>query len=163
MFFCKNLIISLMPLAFLSQSSPVQEIHGRVVSVADGDTITVLDSAKQYKIRLNGIDCPEKSQAFGRRSKEFTQAKAFSKEVRVILLGRDRYQRYLGEVILPDGKSLNKLLLKNGYAWWYRAYSKDSENEIAELEAREKKLGLWQDENPLSPWDFRKLKKLNLK
>lgn len=132
-------------------------IEGRVVGVHDGDTITVLMGKEQYKIRLDGIDAPELSQAFGRVSKQFASDFAFGKVARVKVSGMDRYGRYLGEVFV-GGKSLNRAILAAGLAWWYRQYSKDESLGALEAAARAKRLGLWKDPAPLAPWDYRKRK-----
>lgn len=134
------------------------EFTGRVVAVLDGDTIDVLVGQSTTRIRLNGIDCPEKGQAFGTRAKQFTAKLAFGKEVKVSFLGVDRYGRTIGDVVLPDGRILNRELVKAGFAWWFRRYApKDRELEKLESEAREARRGLWVDADPIPPWEFRRL------
>src|SRR2546425_7886966 len=91
-----------------------------VVGVTDGDTIKVLRNGKAEKIRLHGIDCPEKSQPFGTRAKQFTSEMVFGKTVTVHVTDRDRYGRTVADVILPDGTNLNRELVKAGLAWWYK-------------------------------------------
>ena len=106
---------------------------------------------------LNGIDCPEWGQPFGRRAKQITSQLAFGKEVIVKVGGYDRYDRTLGEIILPDRKILNRELVKAGYSWWYRRYApNDRVLEKLELEAREIRRGLWADPNPIPPWEWRR-------
>lgn len=85
--------------------------------VIDGDRIEVLHGGRTEQVRLSGIDCPELRQAFGRRAKEFTSQLAFAKEVAIKVPGYDRYDRTIGDVTLPDGKNLNRELVKAGYAW----------------------------------------------
>ncbi len=85
-----------------------------MVGVADGDTITVLHNGKGERIRLHGIDCPEKRQAFGKRAKQFTSTLVFGNTVTVQVLDRDRYGRTVAEVLLPDGRSLNRELVRAG-------------------------------------------------
>jgi len=133
---------------------------GRVVSVSDGDTITVLHNGKGERIRLHGIDCPEKRQAFGKRAKQFTSTLVFSKTVTVQALDLDRYGRTVGVVLLPDGRSLNHELVRAGLAWWYWRYAPDDET-LAQLEreARGAKRGLWADPEPVSPWEWRVMRK----
>lgn len=134
-----------------------QEIVGQVVHVADGDTLTVLVDQTEHKIRLHGIDCPEKKQPFGQRAKQFTLEQAAGKTVTVRVSDRDRYGRLVGEVILPDGRSLNHELVSAGLAWWYRQYAPDDELLRAkEAEAREGRKGLWSEPNPVPPWDWRR-------
>ena len=96
-----------------------KDFSGRVVRVIDGDSIEVLHGGRAEQLRLSGIDCPEMGQAFGRRAKQFTSQLAFGKEVAVKVVEYDRYDRTLGEVTLPDGKDLNRELVRAGYAWWY--------------------------------------------
>ncbi len=135
---------------------------GKVVGVTDGDTITVLDAANvQYKIRLAGIDAPEKSQAFGQRSKEHMSMLVFGKTVEVIWNKTDRYGRTIGKVIVA-GQDANLDQIRAGLAWHYRAYEKEqapadrAAYAQAETEARTRHAGLWQDANPTPPWDYRR-------
>ncbi len=132
-----------------------KEIRGQVVSIQDGDTITVLAGKTSYRIRLDGIDCPEKNQAFGNVARQFTSELAFGKQVKVTYEDKDRYGRYLGTVRLPDGRNLNRELLKAGLAWQY----KDDESPVLatlEFQARQARKGLWADKNPIPPWEFRR-------
>ena len=129
---------------------------GKVVGVSDGDTIKVMHDGQPEKIRLWGIDCPEKTQAFGQKAKQKTSELAFGKLVTVHKKDTDRYGRTVGEVILPDGSSLNKELARAGYAWWYRRYDPhDHAFEKLESSAKTQKLGLWADPNALPPWEYR--------
>jgi endonuclease YncB( thermonuclease family) len=115
-----------------------------VVSVLDGDTIEVLNGHHAERIRLSGIDCPEKGQAYGQRAKQAASALAFGKQVTLQTHGYDKYKRTLGDVILPDGMNLNQELVKQGWCWWYRKYAPgDTVLEGLEKEAREAKKGLW--------------------
>jgi len=132
-------------------------IQGRVVNIADGDTITVLQNNLQYKIRLYGIDTPEKSQDFGMRAKQFTSDMVFKQHIKVVVYDIDRYKRTVGMVYIGQ-KCLNEELVKNGFAWVYKRYCKESFcNEWLQLEqeAREKKLGLWVYDDPVPPWEYR--------
>src|ERR1019366_6366161 len=132
------------------------EIKGKVVSVADGDTVTVLDAEKvQHKIRLQGIDAPEKAQAFGAKSKERLSEKIGEKEVVVKWKEKDRYGRVLGEIYLGD-RHINLEMVQDGFAWHYKQYSKSKELAVAEDEARKAKKGLWADKEPVPPWEYRK-------
>ena len=113
-----------------------------VVGVSDGDTITVLHDQEPVKVRLYGIDCPEKRQAFGERAKQFTSAEVFGQDVTIREHGLDKYGRVLGDVLLPDGTVLNESLLRTGLAWWYQKYT-PKRADLAELEAeaRQKRQG----------------------
>ncbi len=110
-------------LALIASQTLATDFTGRVVGVADGDTITVLHNGKGERIRLHGIDCPEKRQAFGNRAKQFTSNLVFAKTVTVQAVDRDRYGRTVGVVLLPDGRSLNHELVRAGLAWMYRRYT----------------------------------------
>ena len=147
-------------------------LAGRVVGVSDGDTITVLDAAKtQHKIRVAGIDAPEKKQAFGQASKENLSRLVFDKEVDIEWTKHDRYKRIVGKVMLapPDCSSAcprtfdaGLSQVSAGLAWWYRKYAKDQpaddlpKYENAELDAQSRRQGLWGDKSPIAPWDWRK-------
>lgn len=140
-----------------------EELRGKVVSIADGDTITVLDASKvQHKIRLQGIDAPEKKQAFGTKSKEMLSEKIGEKEVVVTWKEKDRYGRILGDVMLGN-RHINLEMVQDGMAWHYKQYSKSKELASAEDEARRQKMGLWADKSAESPWDFRKNAKAKTK
>lgn len=163
-------------LLLLSVSVQAEIITGRVVGIADGDTITVLDATnQQYKIRLVGIDAPEKAQPFGNVAKQRMADLVFGKAVRVDARKKDRYGRTIGRVwvalpecVSPDcPKTLDAgmALLTQGLAWHYKQYAKEQPPEergqysFAEEEARIMKIGLWRDANPMPPWEWRHGKK----
>jgi micrococcal nuclease len=155
----KSLKITLFAIfLFLAWSAAAfADFSGKVVAVKDGDTLEVMKERVAVRVRLYGIDCPEKGQAFGQRAKQFASDLAFGKTVRVIEKDRDRYGRTVGEVILEDGRSLNHELVRAGLAWWYRQYAKkDAELEMLERDARKAKAGLWADVDPVPPWNWRK-------
>lgn len=143
---------------FVALLSIAKEVlTGRVIKVADGDTITILtEDLKQERIRLHGIDCPESSQDFGKRAKQFTSELCFGKTVKVVALDTDRYGRTIGLVILPDRRILNKELLRAGLAWHYKQYDKSQEFADLETVAKAKKAGLWVQSNAVAPWEFRR-------
>jgi endonuclease YncB( thermonuclease family) len=145
-------------LAFLAPDRTAQagEFRSRVIGVRDGDTITVLHEGRPEVIRLGGIDAPEKRQPFGQRAKQFAADLAFGRTVTVHPRDRDRYGRTVAEVILPDGRSLNRELVRVGYAWWFRRYSTDPRLAALEAEARAARLGLWADPRPVPPWQWRR-------
>ena len=152
----------LLPLlfVFLLPSLAFVDFSGRVVGVADGDTITVLKDKTPVKVRLNGIDAPEKKQAFGARAKQFTSKSAFGKVVTIRERGRDKYGRTVADVILPGGAVLNRELVKAGLAWHYVKYApRDEALRELEWEARLEKRGLWADKDPVPPWCYRKQQK----
>ena len=132
------------------------DFTGKVVGVTDGDTITVLHNGRGEKIRLNGIDCPEKGQAYGHKAKEAASALVYGKDVTIQTYGLDKYKRTIGDVTLPDGRNLNQELVQEGMCWWYRKYAAgDTMLERLEAEARAAGRGLWADPNPMPPWEWR--------
>lgn len=140
---------------FISGSACADQLIRRVVSIADGDTLTVLDRFQvQYKIRLVGIDAPEKRQPFGSGSKASLASLCFGKTVTVDWHKRDRYQRIVGKVWC-DNQDAGLALIGKGMAWWYEAYAKE-QNSQAQMRARSEKTGLWQDGNPSPPWTWRR-------
>lgn len=135
-----------------------ESIQGLVVGVSDGDTITLLtDSKQQLKIRLASIDAPENGQAFESVSKRALSALVFKKRIRADITSKDRYGRSIA-VLYSDGeRNINREMVRSGLAWWYRKYaSGDSVLERLEREARMERRGLWQDANPVPPWDYRR-------
>ena len=136
-----------------------ETITGKVISVTDGDTIKILyEKKKVYKIRLNDIDAPEKKQAFGNKSKENLAKYIAGENVRVEYYKLDRYKRILGTVYFKD-KDINKQQIIDGYAWVYKKYSKNNEYINQERISKNHKRGLWKDEKPIEPWEYRKMKK----
>ncbi len=155
--FNKRLILLLLfPILLFSQS----RVTGKVVAVKDGDTIHLLSKAKKIKIRLYGIDAPEKKQAYGIKSKQRLSELVLGKSISVIAHGKDRYGRTIGELYLLDSIFVNQVLVKEGLAWWYVKYAKDNQAlESAEKSARKEKVGLWEQDSPTAPWKWRKLKR----
>jgi endonuclease YncB( thermonuclease family) len=144
----------------LATSAGAEDFQRKVVGIADGDTITVLRNREPVRVRLNGIDAPEKAQPFATRAKEFTSSLAFGKVVTARVKDRDRYGRLVADVILPDGRNLNHELVRAGFAWWFRRYA-PNDRALADLEAeaREAKRGLWADPKPVPPWEWRATKR----
>lgn len=167
--------ITTLLLAALSLPVSAETFFGRVVGVSDGDTITVLDDARQsYKVRLAGIDAPEKRQPFGERSKQALATMVFSRDVRIEWHKEDRYRRIVGQVLVevsdhgcanrPCPRALDVCLaqIEAGLAWHYRKYEQEQPRDdrlrygTAEETARARRLGLWLDANPVPPWEWRK-------
>ncbi len=132
----------------------------KVVGVKDGDTVEAFDDSSKttFVIRLAHVDTPEKSQAFGTKAKQFTSDLVFGKQISIEKTDVDRYGRWVC-VVTCEGKILNLELVKAGFAWHYKKYSSAQEYAAAEVEAKSRKVGLWQDASPTPPWDFRKAKK----
>lgn len=149
------------PILCLALLFTPHEIHtafaSSVIGVLDGDTIEVLHDNRPERIRLSGIDCPEKGQAYGTKAKQATSALVFGKEVTLETHGTDKYGRTIADVSLPDGLNVNLELVRNGWCWWYQKYAPDNVI-LAELQRRARRsgLGLWADPNPVPPWEWRK-------
>jgi endonuclease YncB( thermonuclease family) len=134
-----------------------QTINGKVVRIADGDTVTILDSENnQIPIRLYGIDCPENGQDFSNVAKMFTSDLCFSKTVTVDVKDIDRYGRTVGIIWTSDSVNVNLELLKAGLAWHYKYYDQSEEFAQAERLAKANKIGLWKQPNAISPWEYRR-------
>ncbi len=131
---------------------------GKVVKVKDGDTFVILQNQKSITIRLAEIDCPEKKQAFGLQAKAFTTSMIAGSVVKYRILKKEKYNRFLAYVYLPDGSVLNEILVRKGLAWQYKKYSKSNHYQLLENKARNEKLGLWKEDHPKAPWEWRKLK-----
>ncbi len=162
----RSLLISLL----LVDAAHAETLTGIVVGVSDGDTITVLDAERQqHKVRLSGIDAPEKAQPFGQRAKENLSRLVFKKEVAVDWTKRDRYNRIVGKVMVQpsDCPKCAKTLdaghaqITVGLAWWYRKYANEQPPEdrgtyeFSEQEAKARRVGLWIDNDPMPPWEWR--------
>ena len=144
---------------------PDCNLQGKVVKLADGDSITVLDDDNvQHKIRLSGIDTPERKQPYGNAAKKFLSEKIANETVCVGWYKKDRYQRLVGVVRFND-EDVNLSIVKAGLAWHYKAYqneqSKSDQASYAKAEqyAQKKRLGLWQDKGAIAPWDWRRNKR----
>jgi micrococcal nuclease len=131
------------------------EITGKVIGVKDGDTIEILKDITPVTLRLDGIDCPEKRQDFGQKAKEYTSSLCFGKTVKAVISDKDKYDRLIAKVILPDGKILNDEILKAGFAWHFKKYNSEKRTADMETAARSKRIGLWAGKDPVPPWDYR--------
>jgi endonuclease YncB( thermonuclease family) len=139
-----------------------RDFEGRVVGVQDGDTVTVLDaSSQQHRIRIAGIDAPEKAQAFGGAAKENLARLAFGRQAEVRCTKRDRYGREVCSVLVA-ARDVGLEQVRSGHAWWFREYAREQLPEdrkvyaAAESEARDARRGLWRDAAPTPPWDWRR-------
>lgn len=136
------------------------EIIGQVVGVSDGDTITILDNLDKgrFRVRLYGIDAPEKRQAFGNKAKGYLSSLVFGKRVTVRYSSIDRYGRIVGRVYL-EKQDICLTMLSAGYAWHYVHFDKSPEYAAAEKQARAGGRGLWSDRSAVPPWDYRRASK----
>lgn len=161
-------------LAALTLRAQAEPITGVVVGVTDGDTITVVDAEHhQHKIRLAGVDAPERKQPHGARAKEHLASLVFNRIVDVVGDKRDRYRRTVAKILMantacfdpecPRTEDVGLLQVRSGLAWWYRQYAvEQSQNDrerykTAEAAARSSRIGLWRaDEDPIPPWEWRR-------
>lgn len=162
---CKPFAVALMTFALGIGLCQAATLTGRVVGIADGDTITVLDATNtQHKIRLAGIDAPEKKQPYGQASKQHLSDQVFNKDVSLDCGKTDRYKRSIC-VVRIFGKDANLEQVKAGMAWWYRKYQNEqtaqqrADYEAAEAVAKSARIGLWRDAEPVAPWDWRHKKR----
>ena len=147
---------------FLVPQVELKTVNGEVVQVQDGDTLTVkTERNRLHKVRLADIDAPEMGQPFGKSARRLATDLALEKTVRVNYTFKDKYDRLIGEVCLPDGKLLNEEMLKAGLAWHYRVkHPHSSFFEKLEYKAWQKNLGLWLQKAPVPPWEFRRENRL---
>jgi micrococcal nuclease len=129
-------------------------LTGKVVKIADGDTVTILVGGNQVRVRLFGIDAPERGQDYSRKSREALADLVFGKDVRVVVHDKDRYDRTVGDIYVGN-TFVNEKLIKEGWAWNYARYSHSRHYAELEREAREAKKGLWAGRTPMPPWDYR--------
>jgi endonuclease YncB( thermonuclease family) len=172
---CRSISAAVLSLALLvlCASGNAAELTGSVVRVTDGDTITVLDDALvAHKVRLSGIDAPEKKQPFGTRATTHLSALVYGKAVRVLWHKRDRYRRIVGRVLVIAAQCLSAACANGldagleqvaaGYAWYYKQYRYEQtpdqriEYASAELHAQAQRQGLWSESDPTPPWEFRR-------
>lgn len=143
--------------AGISWSAPAYELSGKVVKVADGDTLTILDAQRvKHKIRLYGIDTPEYDQPYFGAAKRALSKMVANKAVGIDVKDTDTYGRTVG-VVYVDGGSVNLAMVRAGHAWWYKRYAGLNETlREAQEHAQAYELGLWKEPNPVAPWDWRR-------
>ena len=134
-------------------------VEAKVTRILDGDTLEVLWGNQLLKIRLAHIDCPEnnKGQAFGKAAKKTLSDLCFGQQVQLEWDDeKDRFGRYIAVLYTKEGVNINQEMVRKGMAWHYKRYSNDSVYAQLEKEARAQKIGLWQDSNPIPPWNWRR-------
>ena len=155
--------LSILPLLLTGLCAPAcaEIIAGRVVGVTDGDTLTLLDTSNQtHKIRLAGIDAPEKNQDFGQKAKASLSELAYGRAGTASCQKKDRYRRDVC-VVKVNGKDVGLEQIRTGLAWWYRQYASEQtrqervDYEKAEQDAKNRGLGLWRSNAPMPPWEWR--------
>lgn len=135
-------------------------LKAKVIGIKDGDTVVVLDSLNnQTTLRLAEVDCPEKSQPFGTKAKQFTSDQIYLKTIQYLVTDKDRYGRSIAMIYYDeDNKYLSAEIIKAGMGWHYKRYSTSKELATFEDNAKKNKIGLWVDSNTINPSDWRKNK-----
>jgi micrococcal nuclease len=134
-------------------------LNGKAISISDGDTFKLLmEGDETIRVRLHGVDAPEKGQDYGTQAKQLLSDLIFSKNVAVIQKSKDRYGRIVG-IVYADGVNVNEELLADGMVWHYTTYDKNENWAALQREARVNKRGLWSKPYPTPPWQWRKEKR----
>lgn len=134
-------------------------ITGKVVRISDGDTFVLLTANnKQVKIRLYGVDAPEKSQDFGTVSREYLGKLLQDMEIVVLSKGKDKFGRVIG-LVSAGSVNVNEAMLKAGLVWHFKKYDANPAWASFEQKARAQRIGLWIQPNAIPPWEFRDQKK----
>ena len=155
-----KLLSSVLYTFVLTSALFAEAITGKVISIADGDTVTIINNSQQTKIRLAEIDTPEKNQPYGKRAKKALSDFILNKNVEVEVVTIDRYGRTVGKIFL-DNQNINREMVKAGHAWVYVKYAKDKTLFVLEKNAKENQLGLWAlpERERIPPWQWRKNKR----
>ena len=141
-------------------SNKEKRSSGKVIAIIDGDTYDILlEGNKKERVRMDAIDAPEKGMPFYKVSKKYLSELCFQKEVRLVYIGIDQHGRSINRSFLTDGTDLSKEMIRSGLAWHYKEYSSDIELAELEIQARNKRIGLWADKKPMEPWLCRKLRR----
>lgn len=152
----KRLVLSLLALIITASISSAQRFPVKVIGISDGDTFTVINRDNlQLKIRVYGIDAPEKKQAYGNKSKQALSALIFGKSIEIDVQSQEKWGRYVAKVYTPDGQDVALLMLQSGMAWHYTRFDQTPSYAKAQETAKKAGKGLWADKNPVAPWDFR--------
>lgn len=148
-------------LLLMSSRLPAETLTGRIIGISDGDTLTLLDAEHTpHKIRISGIDAPEKQQPFGEKAKSSLSALAYNRSAKADCRKIDRYRRNIC-IVLIEGRDIGLEQIKSGMAWWYQQYAKEQprqeriDYEHAESLAKLRRHGLWNSTNPTPPWEWR--------
>lgn len=153
----KNIALLFLIFSFTTLFSQTT-LTAKVVGIKDGDTVVVLDSLNnQTMLRLAEVDCPEKNQPFGTKAKQFTSDQIYLKTIKYVVTDTDRYGRSIAMIYYDtDNKYLSAEIIKAGMGWHYKRYSTSKELATFEDNARKNKLGLWVDNNPINPSEWRR-------
>ena|SRR6266545_2682917 len=158
-----SLTCVLVTLAVTYPAASWADFMARVITVHEGDRLTIRHDGKSETLYLKDIDCPDPKQPYGQQAKHVTAAYVGNREVMVRKLTRDRQGRATADILLPDGRNVGRELVKEGLAWWQRSSSSDrSLGDLEEL-ARASGKGLWSEPNPIPPWKWKTAKKTGRK
>ena len=130
------------------------ELTPKITYFYDGDTVKIKDTLSEYKLRLTDIDAPERNQTYGKTARRALIQLCENADVKVFIIGIDKYQRNLGKLVC-NNQDASIYMLKNGHAWFNRRYSMDYTLDVIEQDSRRDKLGLWKRKNPVPPWQWR--------
>lgn len=165
---CNNMprlkLITILLLSLCLPAHAENVLRGIVSSVRDGDTVTVGIGVERIRVRLAGIDAPELKQPYGKEARDFLASRVLNKSIVVSWRKKDKYRRTVGMLLL-DGRDVNLELIRAGLAWHYTKYAPEQIDSArmlysaTERQAHEKRAGLWQDQHPTPPWDYRKSKR----
>lgn len=157
-----DLLLTFFIILLFSINTFSEEYEAKVLKVIDGDTIYIKSDSGRKKVRLRHIDAPEVKQPYGREAKIFLDNELDGKKIIVNSDYKDRYGRDIGDVFVYNENEsiyINAKLIKSGNAWVYKTYRKNTYLMNLENFARDNKLGLWKDESPIKPWEFRRKNK----
>lgn len=136
-----------------------QNRSGRVVKIVDGDTYDILINGEQLRIRMDGIDAPERGQPYSKISKEYLGRLCDGETIRLEIKSKDRFGRTVAKSWVSGNRELGAEMIRAGMAWHFKKYSDDIRLGVLEQQARREHVGLWSDPNPIAPWDYRKMKR----
>lgn len=152
----KKAVLFLILFLSVATAASGQRFPVTVVGITDGDTFTAINRDKlQLKVRIIGIDAPEKKQAYGNKSRQSLSDLIFKQQIEIDVQYQEKWGRYAAKVFLADGRDVGLLMLQAGVAWHNAQYDNTPAYAEAEKAARKAKKGLWADAHPVAPWDFR--------
>jgi micrococcal nuclease len=149
----KHILYALAGAWILTRSLPV--FAAEIAYFYDGDTVKINDAGYEYKLRITDIDAPERNQTYGKKSRRALMDFCAETDIYVAISGTDKYGRKLGK-LLCNQQDVSKHMVKNGHAWFNKRYSMDYSLALLQDEARKNKIGLWQSQQPIQPWVWRK-------
>lgn len=141
------------------RATALQSPTGRVIKIVDGDTYDILINGKQLRIRMDGIDAPERGQPYSKISKEYLGRLCDGETIRLEIKSKDRFGRTVAKSWVSGNRELGAEMIRAGMAWHFKKYSDDLRLGKLEQQARRERVGLWADPKPIAPWDYRKMKR----